>query len=64
MDIWSNAAKVVERLLVTDIARADYLLNFPRQKELLELCREIEGAMWNVKVANDEDEHHGGGWSA
>lgn len=53
-----NRAQVIVRLLVTDIARADDLLDFSGNEELLELCWEVVYSVGNVEVTDDEDEDH------
>lgn len=60
MHIGRNSSQVFIRLSVAEIARAQDLLNFSRDKEFLELERQVVHAMWDVQVANDEDEDHDG----
>ena len=58
MKVWCDAAKVVKCFLVADIARADNLLYFPRNKEFLELGREVGSTMRDVEVSYDKHQHH------
>ena len=38
-------------------SRADLHLDFPRDQKTLELLRDVGRAVWNMKVADHEDEH-------
>jgi hypothetical protein len=52
------STQILIRLLVTNVPSAEYLLDFPRNEKFLELCREVVNTVWNVEVANDENEDH------
>lgn len=58
--IGRDRPKVLVRLPVAEVARAEDLLDLARHEELLELGREVVDAVWDVEVADDEDEDHGG----
>jgi hypothetical protein len=58
MHIGRDSPQVLVRLLVTNIACAQYLLNLPRNQKLLELCWQIVNSVWDVNVADDQYEHH------
>ena len=53
-----NGAQILVRLSIAYISRAQYLLYLPRYEQLLEFCREVVDAVWNVQVANNENENH------
>ena len=59
MHIRSDTAQVIEGLLVAYVSRAYDLLDLSGDEELLELCRQVVRAVWDVEIANYEDEHCG-----
>lgn len=60
MHVRRDAAQVLVRLAVAEVAGAENLLDLPWYEEFLELCGEVVYAVWNVQVADDEDEDHVG----
>lgn len=58
MHVGRDAAQVLVRLAVAEVAGAKNLLDLPWHEEFLELCREIVYAVGNVQVADDKDEDH------
>jgi hypothetical protein len=55
-----DGSEVLIRLLVADVARAEYLLDLAWYQQLLELGGQVVSAVGNVEVANDENEDHAG----
>jgi hypothetical protein len=53
-----DGSEVFVRLLVTDVAGAKYLLDFPWYEQFLELGRQIVSAVGYVEVADDKNEDH------
>ena len=51
--------QIIQRLLVAYVARAEDLLYLPWHKELLKFRGQVVGTVWDVQVADDEDEDHG-----
>ena len=59
MHVWRDSPQVLVRLAVAEVAGAQDLLYLPRNKELLELRRQIVYPVGDVEVADDEHEDHG-----
>ena len=59
MHVGGYRPEIIIRLLVAHIARAQNLLDLPRDQELLKLRRQVVYSVRDVQVANDEYEDHG-----
>ena len=53
-----DGAQILIGLSIAYISRAQNLLDLPRYEQFLELCREVVDAVWNVQVADNENENH------
>jgi hypothetical protein len=51
LDVRGNGTEVFIRFLITHIARAQYLLDFPGNQQLFELCRQVIDPVWDKKIA-------------
>ena len=52
------SAQILVSLSIAYISRAQYLLDLPRYEQFLELSREVVNAVWDVQVADNENENH------
>jgi hypothetical protein len=52
--------QIVVRFTIADIASAKDLLDFSWDEKFLEFGGQVVGSVGDVKIANDEDENHGG----
>lgn len=53
-----NSAQILVSLSIAYIAGAQYLLDLSRYKQFLELPGKVVDAMWDVQVADNENENH------
>jgi len=53
-----DSAQILVRLSIAYISRAEYLLDLPRYEQFLEFAGEVVDAVWNVQVADNENENH------
>ena len=53
-----NGAQILVRLSIAYISRAQYLLDLPRHEKFLEFPGKVMDAVWDVQVANNENENH------
>jgi hypothetical protein len=51
LNVRCNGPEVLIRLLITHIARAQYLLDFSGNQQLFELCRQVIDPVWDQKIA-------------
>ena len=59
-DVYAGAdsLEVVVHLLRADVPRAQDVLHFPWQQDVLELLRQVARTVRNMKVAKTKYEHH------
>ena len=57
VDIGSERSQVIVRQFVDYVASAQDVLDFTWLQQCLELFRQVRLAVWDMQVANDEDEH-------
>jgi hypothetical protein len=65
MHVSRDGPQIVVRFSVANVAGAKYLLDFSWNEKFLELGGQVVDSMGDVKIADDEDEDHGGwvaGW--
>ena len=53
-----DGAQILISLSIAYISRAQYLLYLPRYEQFLEFSGEVVDAVWNVQVADNENENH------
>ena len=56
-----DGAQILVRLSIAYISCAQYLLDLPRYEQFLEFSGEVVDAVWDVQVADNENENHSGG---
>lgn len=56
--IWRDGAQIFACLSIAYISGAQYLLYLTRYEQFLEFPRKVVDAVWNVKVADNENENH------
>ena len=56
--VWRNSTQIFVSLSIAYISRAEYLLDLPRYEQFLEFAGEVVDAVWNVQVADNENENH------
>lgn len=53
-----NSAQILVSLSIAYISRAQYLLDLPRYEQFLEFSGKVVDAVWDVQVADNENENH------
>ena len=53
-----DSPQILVGLSIAYISRAEYLLDLPRYEQFLEFAGEVVDAVWNVQVADNENENH------
>ena len=53
-----DSAQILVSLSIAYISRAEYLLDLSRYEQFLEFAGEVVDAVWNVQVADNENENH------